>query len=133
MAVKSGQIRSGRDIRWYRAFGQSWLVRGVAEAMACLMAQNGRQMIRKTRLLAVFAQGRSLREWRRRRDRVIRLKGGEPLVRTDDELAEELVAQAIPISAVELGVGLLFKIFLCIKSQWANLTSRSTRMTYHIC
>ena len=36
-----------------------------------------------------------------------------PLVRANDELAEELVAQAVKVLPVELRVGAFFKVILC--------------------
>ena len=37
------------------------------------------------------------------------------LVRADDELAEELVAQGVKVVAVELGGATLFEVLLCEK------------------
>ena len=37
------------------------------------------------------------------------------LVRADDELAEELVAQGVKVVAVELGAATLFEVLLCEK------------------
>ncbi|KAK0941221.1 hypothetical protein LTR29_007213 [Friedmanniomyces endolithicus] len=47
-----------------------------------------------------------------------------PLVRADDELAQELVAQAVEIVAVEFGGGALFEVALCWRQQARSWISR---------
>ena len=50
-----------------------------------------------------------------------------PLVRANDELAEELVAEAVEVAAVELGVGALLEVLLCA----SRLASRSHARGMH--